>query len=147
MDKAGILLEGTGHPARDWPVPGSGLRVSGHFGELMQGRLGPRGPVALITLPCARLGLHARLAPRLPLGLYGSGHSVGDASDLRRLLHLMHLRPRGGGGSEPAGAPGRGPGGTNPPGGARPRVCGWAGAPRRHAPPGVGGAGAAGRLW
>lgn len=27
------------------------LRVPGHFGELLQGRLGPDGPVALLTLP------------------------------------------------------------------------------------------------
>lgn len=27
-------------------------RVAGHFGELMQGRLGPDGPVALVSLPC-----------------------------------------------------------------------------------------------
>lgn len=33
----------------------TGLRVTGHFGELMQGRLGPRGPVALISLPCPAL--------------------------------------------------------------------------------------------
>ena len=28
------------------------LRVAGHFGELMQGRLGAGGPVVLISLPC-----------------------------------------------------------------------------------------------
>ena len=27
-------------------------QVAGHFGELMQGRLGPNGPVTLVTLPC-----------------------------------------------------------------------------------------------
>ena len=26
--------------------------VAGHFGEWLQGRLGPDGPVALVTLPC-----------------------------------------------------------------------------------------------
>lgn len=31
------------------------LRVAGHFGELMQGRLGPDGPLALISLPCPAL--------------------------------------------------------------------------------------------
>lgn len=30
-------------------------RVVGHFGELMQGRLGPDGPLALISLPCPAL--------------------------------------------------------------------------------------------
>jgi len=28
------------------------LGVAGHFGELLQGRLGPDGPIALISLPC-----------------------------------------------------------------------------------------------
>ena len=27
-------------------------RVQGHFGELMQGRLGREGPLVLVTLPC-----------------------------------------------------------------------------------------------
>lgn len=31
-------------------------RVSGHFGEWMQGRLGPDGPVAVVTVPCEVLG-------------------------------------------------------------------------------------------
>lgn len=30
----------------------SRARVSGHFGEWLQGRLGPEGPVALVSLPC-----------------------------------------------------------------------------------------------
>lgn len=42
-------------------VPILALHVPGHFGEWMQGRLGPDGPVVLITLPCAVLGVTARL--------------------------------------------------------------------------------------
>ncbi len=34
----------------------SAHRVTGHFGEWLQGRLGPEGPVVLVTLPCERLG-------------------------------------------------------------------------------------------
>lgn len=34
-------------------------RVAGHFGEWLQGRLGPDGPVALVTVPCAALGVTA----------------------------------------------------------------------------------------
>lgn len=30
-------------------------RIDGHFGELLQGRIGPAGPVALVTLPCPAL--------------------------------------------------------------------------------------------
>ena len=39
--------------------PAHALHLSGHFGEWMQGRLGPGGPVVLITLPCAVLGVTA----------------------------------------------------------------------------------------
>ena len=35
------------------------LHVAGHFGEYLQGRLGPGGPVVLVTLPCAALGVQA----------------------------------------------------------------------------------------
>lgn len=35
------------------------VRVSGHFGEWMQGRLGPEGPVALVTLCCPVLAVRA----------------------------------------------------------------------------------------
>lgn len=41
----------------DTPAPGATLRVEGHFGELMQGRLGARGPVVLVTLPCPVLAV------------------------------------------------------------------------------------------
>jgi uncharacterized protein involved in propanediol utilization len=35
------------------PNPGpAATEIAGHFGELAQGRLGPDGPVALVTLPC-----------------------------------------------------------------------------------------------
>ncbi|MCB1389286.1 MAG: propanediol utilization protein [Rhodobacteraceae bacterium] len=37
------------------PAPTAPQRVAGHFGELMQGRLGPRGPLALVSLPCPSL--------------------------------------------------------------------------------------------
>lgn len=35
------------------------VRVPGHFGELIQGLMGPAGPVALITLPCPVLAVEA----------------------------------------------------------------------------------------
>ena len=37
------------------------VRVHGHFGEYLQGRLGPDGPLGLITVPCRGTGLTARL--------------------------------------------------------------------------------------
>lgn len=50
---------------------GALIRVAGHFGELMQGRLGPAGPVALITLPCPALAVVARHQP-------GPGFTIDD---------------------------------------------------------------------
>ncbi|MGY6705164.1 propanediol utilization protein [Roseinatronobacter sp.] len=40
------------------------IRVNGHFGEWLQGRLGPNGPVVLITMPCACTGVDVFLHPR-----------------------------------------------------------------------------------
>ncbi|WP_199178572.1 propanediol utilization protein [Acidimangrovimonas sediminis] len=37
--------------------------VAGHFGEFLQGRLGPQGPVALVTLPCPALRARASHRP------------------------------------------------------------------------------------
>ncbi|MYA89186.1 MAG: propanediol utilization protein [Boseongicola sp. SB0662_bin_57] len=37
-------------------------RVTGHFGEWLQGRLGSEGPVVLVTLPCETLGASISLA-------------------------------------------------------------------------------------
>lgn len=55
--------------------------VAGHFGELIQGRLGPSGPLALITLPCPALVARVRLAPgpmalRDPAGLIPRRHAA-----------------------------------------------------------------------
>lgn len=41
-----------------------GLAVAGHFGEWLQGRLGPNGPVVLVTLPCPSLAVEVRAAER-----------------------------------------------------------------------------------
>ena len=41
------------------PMARPAMRVPGHFGEWMQGRLGPDGPVALVTLACPALGVAA----------------------------------------------------------------------------------------
>lgn len=39
-------------------------RVAGHFGEWLQGRLGPDGPLALVTVNCAALYVEARRLTR-----------------------------------------------------------------------------------
>ncbi len=39
------------------------IAIAGHLGEFVQGRLGPDGPVALLTLPCPALRLHGLWHP------------------------------------------------------------------------------------
>ena len=78
------------------------VTIAGHFGELMQGRVGPDGPVALITLPCAALTVEARRAP------VSDPHGLLPAARARALLDRLGLpdpgpvalaatMPRGGG--------------------------------------------------
>lgn len=43
-------------------APSNG-HAEGHFGEVLQGRLGADGPVALVTLPCPRFDAAARFLP------------------------------------------------------------------------------------
>jgi hypothetical protein len=45
--------------------------VAGHFGEWLQGRLGPGGPVALVTLACPVRGARASVAPDAELVVAG----------------------------------------------------------------------------
>jgi uncharacterized protein involved in propanediol utilization len=45
--------------------------VSGHFGELLQGRLGATGPVVLVTLPAPGLRVTVRYAPAGPFAIHG----------------------------------------------------------------------------
>lgn len=51
------------------------VRVAGHFGELLQGRLGPCGPVVLATLPCDAVSMRAQFSPmpHAPLMAVGKG--------------------------------------------------------------------------
>ena len=46
--------------------------VGGHFGELLQGRLGPGGPLALVTLPAPALRVVAEIRPG-PFGVHAAG--------------------------------------------------------------------------
>ncbi|MDZ7710243.1 MAG: hypothetical protein U5K36_09385 [Roseovarius sp.] len=65
------------------PMARPAARVPGHFGEWMQGRLGPDGPVVLVTLACPALGVAApgqgpgidRLFP--PRAVAGFGCALG----------------------------------------------------------------------
>ena len=67
-------------------------RVTGHFGEILQGRLGAEGPLALVTCPCPTLWAEAFVTPG-PLSLYGAP-AVG-MERLRALLRGLGLPLRG----------------------------------------------------
>ncbi len=67
------------------------VRVAGHFGELMQGRIGPEGPVALISLPCRALVLEARLRPGPGLCVHGAGQRLLTPERARRFLASLGL--------------------------------------------------------
>ncbi len=68
--------------------------MTGHLGELVQGRIGASGPVALITLPCRLLWAEARLSPG-PLTLHAPGEAAVDIERLGRLLARLGLPLRG----------------------------------------------------
>ena len=69
--------------------------VPGHFGEWLQGRLGPQGPVALITLPCPVLRARARCAPAPALSLAQPDPAPVPPGRLGVLLEALGLPPRG----------------------------------------------------
>ncbi|WP_417809001.1 propanediol utilization protein [Thioclava sp.] len=71
----------------------NGLHVAGHFGEWVQGRLGPDGPLALVTLPCAALGVSVwhRATPH-GLRLHGVGLTP---QQTHRFLASLGLSLRG----------------------------------------------------
>ena len=63
-------------------------RVAGHFGELVQGRFGPNGPVALITLPAPPLVTEVTYQPsEAPLSAVD-----GDSAKALAAAHLVLAR-------------------------------------------------------
>lgn len=60
------------------------ISVNGHFGEWLQGRMGPDGPVALVTVPCPALRICApgKSAPLFP------------STELARFARLLGVPPR-----------------------------------------------------
>ena len=66
-------------------------RVAGHFGEWLQGRLGPGGPVVLVTLPCPALAVTVRWEPATTLSIGGPSACVLPAETARRLLDALGL--------------------------------------------------------
>ena len=63
------------------------VRVAGHFGELLQGRLGPSGPVALVSLPCPALWVEARQA------VGNDFHGLVSPAQVRTLRERLDLPP------------------------------------------------------
>lgn len=67
------------------------IRVPGHFGELLQGRLGPLGPVVLLTLPCPVLGVQATLAAGPGFGVTASSTLIMTDERAAKLLARLNL--------------------------------------------------------
>lgn len=64
------------------------LQIAGHFGEFLQGRIGPAGPIALLTLPCPTLFCQATRHDG-PFSLMHHGPQVLTPEDLRHLLRAL----------------------------------------------------------
>lgn len=91
-------------PRRRGPVRAS---VAGHFGEFLQGRLGPSGPVALVTLPCPvlRAVVEARpgsFALHDPARLLPRAHAAALAGGRGRFALHAEMAPGGGAGGSTA---------------------------------------------
>lgn len=71
------------------------VRVAGHFGEFLQGRLGPDGPVALITLPCAALAVDGWHHGGAGLSIHGTGQTLISPRRARSFLAGLGLRLSG----------------------------------------------------
>ncbi len=69
--------------------------ASGHFGELLQGRLGPDGPLVLTTLPCARFQSQVQWLPSRALSLRGVGPQSVRPDQLRQLARALDVSARG----------------------------------------------------
>lgn len=107
------------------------IHSPGHFGEWLQGRLGPDGPVALITLPAPGFGVqafHRPAARGLVLDAPGLKGARAQVFLARLGLQLWgHVRLR------PIAAPGLGTGVSTASLIALARLAGWRGSPLRLA--------------
>ncbi|MCV2867758.1 propanediol utilization protein [Defluviimonas sp. WL0002] len=71
------------------------VRVAGHFGEFLQGRLGPFGPVVLVTMPCPAFAVRGRVQPAAGLHVHGQGQRLATPERARRLLSAIGRAPSG----------------------------------------------------
>lgn len=76
---------------------GQTAEVSGHLGELLQGRLGTHGPVVLITLPMQRAAVKVSLVSDAGFGVHfaGGARSVRAAQIARLVKGLTGTSARG----------------------------------------------------
>lgn len=69
-------------------------RVPGHFGELLQGRLGPDGPVVLITLPCPVLAAEVSVRPGA-FSLHQTDPKLLNSAEIDTLFAHLGRQPTG----------------------------------------------------
>lgn len=105
------------------------VRVAGHFGELLQGRIGRDGPVALVTLPCDALGVTASLAAGQGFAVTAASAAIIPEDRARKLLDLLDLAILGRVGFAAEMPPGGGAGVSTAALVALARLAGWQGAP------------------
>jgi uncharacterized protein involved in propanediol utilization len=70
--------------------------VFGHFGEFLQGRLGPDGPIALVTVPCNSFKAHAFLEVDGPFQLHMPGAPLVSAPQVTALYARLSGTPPSG---------------------------------------------------
>lgn len=73
-------------------MPADRVRVPGHFGELLQGRMGAHGPVALVSLPCPVLTVTGAVMRGAGLSVHGAGQRLLTLARARALLARLGLR-------------------------------------------------------
>ncbi len=72
---------------------GRTVTIAGHFGELMQGRLGPSGPLALISLPYPSVTLTAAALPAKGLAIHTThGGAILTPARARAFLARLGLQ-------------------------------------------------------
>lgn len=102
-------------------------RVAGHFGELLQGRIGRDGPLALVTLPCNALGVTASLVTGRAFSMTVASAAIIPEERAVKLLCLLGLSISGRLGFTAEMPPGGGAGVSTAALVALARLAGWQG--------------------
>lgn len=71
------------------------IKIAGHFGELLQGRLGAGGPIVLVSLPCAALSLTATRKSGTGLWVHCAGQALIAPAVAERFLRALPQRLTG----------------------------------------------------